>query len=151
MRFLHWKFIDGKFEVSIKQKAVTQRVNKMGKFLLFYSGELDWLTCLTLYRQRDSIEKCFMRMKNEMETLPLNVQKEDTMRGFLFVTFLGLIIRMRLQMMMKEKALVKQYSVEKLLLELEKIKIFELSQGETLVSEISKKNRTILEAFNLCA
>ena len=150
-RFLHWKFVEGRFEVSIKQKAVTQRVNKMGKFLLFYSGDLDWLTCLTLYRQRDSIEKCFMRMKNEMETLPLNVQKEDTMRGLLFITFLGLIIRMRLQMMMKDKGLVKQYSVEKLLLELEKIKLFELSNGETLVSEISKKNRTILEAFSLCA
>jgi len=57
---------------------------------------------------------------------------------------------MRLQMMMKETGLIKQYSVQKLLLELEKIKMFELSSGEKMVSEVSKKNRVILEALGLC-
>lgn len=150
-KFLTWKFIDGRFEVAIKQKAVTQRVNRMGKFILFYSGEMDWLACLTHYRQRDAVEKCFLAMKKDMETLPLNARREDTVRGYLFVTFLGLILRMRLQMIMKDTGLAKQYSVEKLLLELEKIKIFELSQGETMLSEVNKKNRQILETFGLCA
>jgi len=58
---------------------------------------------------------------------------------------------MRLQMMMKETGLIKQYSVQKLLLELEKIKMVELSSGEKMVSEVSKKNRMILEALRLCA
>jgi len=53
-------------------------------------------------------------------------------------------------MMMKETGLIKQYSVQKLLLELEKIKMFELSSGEKMVSEVSKKNRVILEALGLC-
>jgi len=123
----------------------------MGKFILFYSGEMDWLACLTHYRLRDAVEKCFLAMKKDMETLPLNARREDTVRGYLFVTFLGLILRMRLQMIMKDTGLAKQYSVEKLLLELEKIKIFELSQGETMLSEVNKKNRQILETFGLCA
>jgi hypothetical protein len=54
-------------------------------------------------------------------------------------------------MIMKVTGLAEQYSVEKLLLELEKIKLFELSQGEIILSEVSKKNREILEALNLCA
>lgn len=150
-RFLDWVFCDGKFDVSIKQKAVTQRLNRMGRFILFYSGEMDWLSCLTLYRQRDAVEKCFLRMKNDLETLPLNARREDSVRGYLFMVFLALIIRMRLQTVMKETGLAQQYSVEKLLLELEKIKVFELSQGEILQSEVSKKNREILEALGLCA
>jgi len=150
-RYLNWKFIDGRFEVSIKQKAVTQRLNKMGRFILFYSGELDWITCLTLYRQRDAVEKCFLRMKNDLETLPLNARRENSVRGYLFMVFIALIIRMRLQTIMKETGLATKYSVEKLLLELEKIKLFELSQGETLLSEVSKKNREILDQLNLCA
>ncbi|KAF5085467.1 IS1634 family transposase [Methanospirillum sp. J.3.6.1-F.2.7.3] len=150
-RFLNWKFIDGKFEVSIKQKAVTQRMNRLGRFILFYNGDLDWLSCLTLYRQRDAVEKCFLRMKNDLDTLPLNAKRDDSVKGYLFMVFIALIIRMRLQTMLKETGLSKQYSVEKLLLELEKIKLFVLSQGQILQSEVSKKNREILTSLNLCA
>ncbi|NLE24626.1 MAG: IS1634 family transposase [Clostridiaceae bacterium] len=150
-RYLKWKFTDGTFEVSIRQKAVTQRLNRLGRFILFYNGELDWLSCLTLYRERDAVEKCFLRMKNDLDTLPLNARREDSVRGYLFMVFIALIIRMRLQMILKETGLSKQYSVEKLLLELEKIKLFVLSQGEIIQSEVSKKNREILTALSLCA
>ena len=90
-------------------------------------------------------------MKNDLDTLPLNARREDSVRGYLFMVFIALIIRMRLQMILKETGLSKQYSVEKLLLELEKIKLFVLSQGEIIQSEVSKKNREILTALNLCA
>jgi len=116
-RFLNWRFIDGMFEVSIKQKAVTQRMNRLGRFILFYNGDLDWLSCLTLYRQRDAVEKCFLRMKNDLDTLPLNARRDDSVRGYLFMVFIALIIHMRLQTLLKETGLSKQYSVEKLLLE----------------------------------
>ena len=89
-------------------------------------------------------------MKNDLDTLPLNARREDSVRGYLFMVFIALIIRMRLQMILKETGLSKQYSVEKLLLELEKIKLFVLSHGEIIQSEVSKKNREILTALNLC-
>ncbi len=63
------------------------------------------------------------------------------------MVFIALIIRMRLQTLLKETGLLKQYSVEKLLLELEKIKLFELSHGQILQSKVSKKNREILTAL----
>jgi transposase len=88
---------------------------------------------------------------DDLETLPLNVQREDTVKGYLFMVFISLIIRMRLQMIRKVTGLAKQSSVEKLLLELEKIKLFELNQGDIMQSEVSKKNRGILEALNICA
>ena len=90
-------------------------------------------------------------MKNDLDTLPLNARREDSVKGYLFMVFIALIIRMRLQMILKETGLSKQYSVEKLLLELEKIKLFVLSHGEIIQSEVSKKNREILTALNLCA
>ncbi len=67
------------------------------------------------------------------------------------MVLIALFIRMRFQMILKETGLAKHYSVEKLLLELEKIKLFKLSQREIMQSEVSKKNREILEALNLCA
>jgi transposase len=150
-RYLLWEFKDGRFDVSLKQNAITQRLNRMGRFILFYQGEMDWLTCLTLYRERDLIEKGFRLMKQDLEVLPLKTHKEETTRGYLFIHFLATVIRMRLHVMMRDAGLAELYSVQKLLLELEKVKKCELANGEIIISEISKRNRTILDALKICA
>lgn len=149
--YFKWKVIDDHFEVTVKKNAVTQRVNRMGTFLIFYSGEFDWMTCLSTYRERDALEKGFDVLKNDLKTLPLNAKKESTIRGLLFVNYLSLIVRMRLINQMRETGLLKNYTVEKLLLELEKIKKIQLANGDIMVTETTKKQNDILEKLDLCA
>jgi len=149
--FFECNVVDNRFDVSIKQNAVTQRMNKMGKYILFYSGDFDWLKCLSLYRERDEIEKSFKALKNEIDILPLNTHSEKTTRGFIFIAFLSLIIRTRLINMMREAKLLDKYSVELLLLQLEKLRKIALADGQILVTEMTKKQREILQALNLCA
>jgi transposase len=151
VNFFEWQLIDNRFEVAIKQNAVTQRMNKMGKYILFYSGDFDWMTCLAHYRERDEIEKSFKALKNEIDILPLNTHGEKTTRGFIFVAFLSLIIRTRLMNKMREAGLLDKYSVELLLLQLDKLRKITLADGHVIVTEMTKKQREILQAFNLCA
>jgi transposase len=151
VNFFEWQLIDNRFEVAIKQNAVTQRMNKMGKYILFYSGDFDWMTCLAHYRERDEIEKSFKALKNEIDILPLNTHGEKTTRGFIFVAFLSLIIRSRLMNRMREAGLLDKYSVELLLLQLDKLRKITLADGHVIVTEMTKKQREILQAFNLCA
>src|SRR5665648_602960 len=73
-------------------------------------------------------------MKNDIKSLPLNTNKDSTTKGFIFICFIGLIIRMRLLNIMKEKEILKNYTVESLLMELEKIKKIELENGETIIT-----------------
>ena len=53
--------------------------------------------------------------------------------------------------LMIDAELNKRYSVEGLLTELEKIKIMILPDGEKITTEITKKQREILEALHMCA
>jgi len=53
--------------------------------------------------------------------------------------------------LMKEKELSKEYTVERLLLELEKIKQIELTNGNVLLTELTKKHKKILDDLKLCA
>ena len=149
--FYSWKKIDDHFRIDIKKNAVTQRVNRMGKFFIFYYGERDWMECLTYYRERDIVEKGFKIMKNDIQSLPLNTHKDSTTKGFIFVRFIGLIIRMRLLSMMRETKIIEDYAVESLLLELEKIRKIELQNGEVIVTELTRKQKEIIEKMNLCA
>jgi transposase len=58
---------------------------------------------------------------------------------------------MKLMRMMIDAGLNKKYSVEGLFTELEKIKTLVLSDGEKITTEITKKQREILDALKICA
>ena len=51
----------------------------------------------------------------------------------------------------EESKLIEEYTVESLLLELEKIRKVELQSGEVIVTEITRKQKQIMEKLNLCA
>lgn len=149
--YFECRFNGDAFQVNIKKKAVAQRVNKMGKMVLLYYGDFSWKECLEMYRQKDLVEKCFKALKRDILASPLNVQKQETVRGLIFVTYLALILRFKLLKMMQVAKLDETYSVEALMLELEKIKKVELQNGDLITTEIGKRQREILSAMKLCA
>lgn len=92
-KFIEWKAVNGRFEVSIRKNAVSQAINKMGKFILLYRGDFSWEECLSLYRGKDVVEKGFDILKNDLELIPMNVRNDSGLRGYLFIAFLALILR----------------------------------------------------------
>ena len=53
--------------------------------------------------------------------------------------------------MMREAEILDKYSVELLLLQLEKLRKITFADGQIFVTEMTKKQREILQALNLCA
>ena len=90
-------------------------------------------------------------MKNYLKGKLLNTQKNETTQGFIFVEYVSLIVRMRLQKLMKDAGLLKKYIVEGLLLELEKLAKVKLEDGAVITTPMTKKQREILEALQVCA
>ena len=117
--------------------------------MLFYSGDIDWMSCLSLYWERDEIEKEIEVMKSDLDVLPLNTHSDSTMSGFLFIVFLSLIIRSRLLKRMTEAGLLKKYALKVMLFEMEKFRKITLADGQIMETEMTKKQRLILEAINL--
>lgn len=134
-----------KLEVRFRKNAISQRVNRMGKFILLYKGNLDWKECLSLYRGKDLVEKGFDILKNDIGVYTPQVRKDETLKGLLFVCFLSLIMKMRLYKKIEESGLNRKYSMDGILVELSKLKVIELSNGERILSEVTKKQREIFE------
>ena len=53
--------------------------------------------------------------------------------------------------MMWEAKLLDKYSVELLLMQLEKLRKIALADGQIFVTEMTKEQREILQALNICA
>ena len=83
--------------------------------------------------------------------MPLNTRAEATLKGYLFIAFLSLILQMRLLKRMKDTGLLKHYTLEGVLRDLAKIKEIWLANGEVITTESTKKQRTILETLGVCA
>ena len=81
----------------------------------------------------------FLSLKSYLGSKPLRVQSIKTLNALFFINFIALILRHRLLKIMFEKELLKKYSLEKLMLEILKIRKIILVNGKEVVSEITKK------------
>ena len=107
-KFIEWEAIEGRFQVGLKKNAVYQAINKMGKFILLYRGEFSWVECLSLYRSKDVVEKGFDVSKNGIELMPANLRTNSILRGYLFIAFIALFLRIKLMRLIIDAELNKK-------------------------------------------
>jgi transposase len=145
------------FECSVEGKtihlrrrinAISQAVNRFGKTILLSSTRRKWDEVLSLYRERDEVEKRFDDLKNELEVMPLRVQKIETLRGLLFIFFISLILRAILLQKARDAELLEKRSIEEIIMELAKLRAVKVGNKWKL-TEITKKQRTILEKMKI--
>lgn len=148
-RYLDYTIEDGKFAVTMKRNAISARLNRCGLLILLHNDGANWCETLSNYRERDIVEKGFKTLKQELGALPLNAKREDTLRGGFFVAFISLILRMRLRRLMNESGLSKHYTMNRLLIKLEKIRAVCQANGKLALSPVTKKQKEILKALDV--
>ncbi len=104
---------------------------------------------LIAYRQRDYVEKFFDILKNETDGDRLRSHRKEMVEGRLFVKFITAIIFSAIYSDMRISGLLKKYSVKELLYELKKLRLVTMSNNKNFITEISKKQRDIFNAFQL--
>ena len=151
LNFITWKYDrdSNTFTVRIKENAVSQRVNRCGITIIAFTGEYDPTDLLMQYRKRDSVEKLFLSWKSFLGAEPLRVHGLETLRGNLFVNIVSLAIRSAILNEMKKTDLANRYSIEKILLELHKVRKVKLQNGKEIMTEITKRERDIIEKFSI--
>ena len=137
-----------RFIFSRRVNAISQAVNRFGKTILLSSSRRNWDEVLSLYRERDEVEKKFDDLKNELEVMPLRVQKVETLQGLLFIFFISLILRAILLRRAREAKLLDKSSIEEILMELSKLRAVKVG-GKWRLTEVSKKQRMILEKMEI--
>jgi transposase len=141
--------VDGK-KITLRRRvnAISQATNRFGKTILLSSAKRDWDEVLSLYRERDEVEKKFDELKNELEAMPLRVHKIETLQGLLFIFFISLILRAMLLRRAREAELLDKKSIEDILMELSKLRAVKVG-GKWRLTEVSKKQRTIFEKMGI--
>ena len=142
-----WNRTTGMLERNVLK--IKEKISSLGYFILLTNRkELDKSEILEKYRNRDSVEKVFDLLKNENDGNRLRAHSQYNSDARLFIKFISLIIQSEIIKTMKAKKLFKRYTVKEMLATLRKIKITTL-ENDQIISEVSKQQRLIFEAFNL--
>ena len=112
-----------------------------GFFILLSRKNIDKSEILPAYYIRQSIEQIFGFAKSNNNILPLRVHNEQSVRGYLMLVFLALIIFITIRQRLKSP-------MDKALLTLRgmKAKIFD---NEIIIQEANKKSKDISKALNI--
>src|SRR5688572_26110121 len=114
----------GRIQLKRKAKVISYLINRMGKMILLTNdGQLKRDELLLWYRRKDSLEKLFDIMKNELEEGRLWTGSKEAIQGRLFVNFLSIVLYAALSQQMKETQLYQSFSVSEVLYELKKLKL----------------------------
>ena len=129
-------------EDKLSDVEVSERLGRLGVFVLLSSMDVGVSEVLGLYYLRGVVEEIFKVSKCCVDLLPLRVHGEEAFRGVLFLNFLAVVLYRGFQ-----AVLPVGVSVESALLVLRNwiCKVFD--DGTILPAEPTKKQRLILEAI----
>ena len=124
--------------------GLSQRIAKRGVTLrLTNHQDLDGVHLLAFYRPKDYLEKTFDVLKNEFDGKRLQGHSKDVINGRLLSNLIGLIVYSALTNKMREKALFKPASIREIRYALKKLRIVEMNNGTSYLTEISKRQREL--------
>jgi transposase len=120
-------------------------------FIVFVTSDISLTSeeLLHIYKGRDGIEKHFDELKNELDFSRLHTHIDKTMEGKMFVAFIALILRSYLEMKIFANEETKKWTIKKVLLELEKIKLLTFSGTSKMFMPLTRKQKQILEALGI--
>lgn len=145
-KYFKWNKTSKKLERNTR--TIKAKIAKLGYFIIATNDDkLNKEEVLSNYRNKDQVEKVFNVLKNEINENRLRVHSQYNTDAKLFISFLALIIQAEIIRLMRKKKLFKTYTVKELLLQLKNIKRTQMD-GQTIISEISKKQRLIFEVFD---
>lgn len=125
------------------EQKIEFELRKKGVMILVSSFRLGKEEVVPFYYMRQAVERLFCFSKDDLKLIPLRVHKEETLRGYLLLTFLALVVFMRLK-----KAIGEKHTAEEALLTMRNLKC-KVYDEEMLIPELTKQQKEISERLGI--
>ena len=138
-------------KVLFNHEAIQQYRNRCAGFHAVLTNDMkDPLEALTVYRNKDHIEKGFHDLKNKLDMKRLRIHTSAAMDGRIFVQFIALIYMSALRKRMRDTGLIDKYSVRELLLEMETLTQVRYSgKYGHIMTETTKPQKMIMDSLQV--
>ncbi|MBR6305352.1 MAG: hypothetical protein IKR38_01045, partial [Bacteroidales bacterium] len=105
---------------------------------------------LTVYRQKDAVEKGFDDLKNDLDMKRLRIHSEAAMDGRIFLQFLAHILVTRIKVVMNEHGWFKNHDLQEVLDEMKSIREIRMEgRRKSVTTTLTKFQSQIAQLFEL--
>ena len=136
------------YTVNIREDVVAKELETAGWLIILSNDVSDAKEALSIYRQKDVVEKGFLRLKTQLDLGRLRVHRDDSMQNKVFIGFVALILMSHLHKVMLDKGLYKNMTMKKLLLILSKLRVQHIND-QRILFPLTKEQKAIYKAFAL--
>jgi len=136
------------YTVNVREDVIEDELKNAGWLVLISNCIQDAKEAIKIYRDKDIVEKGFLRLKNSLDLGRLRVHSENSMQNKVFVGFISLILLSAIHKSMLDKDLYKKMTMKKLLLILAKLKM-QMVKGVRILFPLTKVQRSIFEAIGV--
>lgn len=141
---------DGKFTYEKDFTKIEKERELLGYFACMTNDlNLSSEEVLKIYRLKDIVEKYFDNLKNFVDSNRSRTHFTSTFEGKLFVVFIGLIYKSYIEVKLGKYIRENSLTVDKILLELSKIKLLTVNGKNRLYQPLTKKQKDILNHFGI--
>jgi transposase len=124
--------------------------SRFGYFaLLSNDASLTAKSALSVYRDKDMIEKAFGDIKDRLDFRTPKVENTETLRGKMLCVFVALTLALEVRRRMKAAELDAKYTLHELFDELDSIERYESTGHRSKVLAVTKKQKDIFVAMGI--
>lgn len=140
----------GGYEFRLKERTFREFLELCGCFAIFCTrDDLPPEEVLKIYRAKDCVEKTFAALKNEILEERLEIKRQDSIYGKLFLAFIALILRRSLHTKLRSVLLKSRMGLDSALLRLDEIICCQENDNWFLTSALTKQQKELVKALNL--
>lgn len=136
------------YTVTIRNDVLEKALYTAGWVILISNEIPDAQRAMCIYRDKDVVEKGFLRLKNSIDLGRLRVHSDEAMQGKLFVGFLASILMAEINKTMDRCDLYKKYTMREMLNLLAKLRVQDI-KDKRILFPVSKEQRLVYAAFDI--
>jgi transposase len=137
------------------QEGFIEKVNRMGTLAMVHNTDKNPENTYISYKNRGEIEQFFDHFKNTLEASCSYMQRDESLKGWMFINHLCMIVIYELYKILKTTPLNKtqklnhKYSIKDTIEHLKSIQIIHINNDKTIITEINKATKTLLAKMKI--
>jgi transposase len=139
---------NGEYTVNLREDVVEAELETSGWLVVISNCVTNAKEAIKIYREKDIVEKGFLRLKNSLDLGRLRVHSEGSMQNKVFIGFISLILLSGIHNVMVDKKLYGRMTMRKLILTLSKLRL-QVVNGARVLFPVTREQRSIYEAFGI--
>ena len=140
--------VESGYTVSIREDMIINELKTAG-WVIIISNDIDNAKeAMRIYREKDVVEKGFLRLKKSLDLGRLRVHSQESMQNKVFIGFIALILLTEIHKVMSDEDMYKSITLKQLLHTLSRHRIQEIN-GTRIIYPVTKVQRNIYKAFKV--